>query len=376
MVDQGQAHYVYQFSEPTYQNSLAVHGDEIRYVFGTLASGATTTITDRCTGSCGGYIGPDFETAKAVTTLDYFNAVICFRATGGGLEGGRCAVVYADIATGADLSTDGASNSGLGSYLRGAAFGGVAAGGDASDVIVTAFKSKSGDPTRALYCFVTTGSDLYCSVLQKTGDATTSAGLAYENSQRDATTGEATSGVRVNALVATGTASAPTIAALDPYNALVCYLTGAATTACRHLWISGYGSSTYNSPIFDGVASEAAPLNVGSTQSISLGPELVVATGTTEAPFAYSFVTWDVDNEAGYYYKAVVCYTKTDVSPSAGACNMISATPLRKTWSFNAAIDCVNGYGCPTRRSLVGNNATVETPTKKRLVPFVDKTSA
>lgn len=43
MVDQGQAHYVYQFSEPTYQSSLAVHGDEIRYVFGTLASGATAS---------------------------------------------------------------------------------------------------------------------------------------------------------------------------------------------------------------------------------------------------------------------------------------------------------------------------------------------
>jgi hypothetical protein len=306
--------------------------------------------------------------------LDYFNALVCYSRSPGTAYNanprdvwgkGTCQVVTTDIATGR-LITMGWTAPGVGSGVgtnpafgassMEAAFGGVAESGFAIDVAVKAFVSKSGDPTRALYCYVAidaatgtpnivTPADLSCSVISRLGLS-----LTYKNSQRDPITGAATDGVRITTLVATG-ARKPTIAALDPYNMIVCYeKTDTSSVACRHLWVTGYGSSTYNSDHdFNGVADAASPQNVGSVQTLNMGSELVISDGADGAatlPFVSAYITWDVDNESGYFFKSVVCYTKA--TANRPACNMISATPIRKTWAFNAAVDCVNGYGCPT----------------------------
>merc|ERR1719203_1353876 len=48
------------------------------------------------------------------------------------------------------------------------------------------------------------------------------------------------------------------------------------TPTCRMLAISGWGSSTYNSKVFSSIASASAPQNVGSVQSITLGPTMTL----------------------------------------------------------------------------------------------------
>ena len=60
--------------------------------------------------------------------------------------------------------------------------------------------------------------------------------------------------------------------------------------------------------------------------------------------------------------RSALCYTKTSVvhgSPNSPACTMLLGAPVKyrasgeEVWSFNAPIDCVNGYNCQSLRSTL-----------------------
>jgi hypothetical protein len=318
---------------------------------------------------------------KALSTFDFFNAILCYTrpvpvCTQYNQQGqcpssawhyqwgtGTCTTLQTDIATGTSL-TAGGSASLSSSYLI-------------TEVAVDTFQSKSGDPTRALVCYIVAtysggrytaeNRDLRCNVAQRIGS-----GLTLLNSERTAA-GQASDGVSKDLVLATGGGAGSyikdtTIATLDSYNAVVCwsgmgslvpfcaYPTGSCTTGgdgltllpgsgmpmCRQLWIGGWGSSTYNSQVYSGIASASAPQNVGSVQSISLGAPIALDSTVTNGVYP------SATHLKPHY--AVACYSaNSDYAP----CHLLQTTIATKTWSFNDPVDCINGYGCVRRRGLV-----------------------
>jgi len=264
-----------------------------------------------------------------------------------------------------------------------------------TDLAVQAFKSKSGDPTRALFCYITlqysgthsrgTNDQLWCDVAQRDGPS-----INYLNSQRGPD-GRASAGVNKAVLVETRRYVKETaIAAMDENNAIVCYTLGDAVSqcaypagnrcpggssdgfrpvagsgevVCRHVWIEGWGSSTYNSAYHNGLADAAEPLNVGSVKAIRVSEPLPIASGSNRYPSVTTLTE----------QMAVVCYTRVRVgTANSGQCTVIETDPAKNVWKFNAPIDCVNGYNCPhadyndvivrskasARRSLTSKNQT------------------
>jgi hypothetical protein len=142
---------------------------------------------------------------------------------------------------------------------------------------------------------------------------------------------------------------------------------------CRHLWIEGWGSSTYNSDVFNGVASASGPVNVGSVQKIHLGPigprlrpPLPGVSPSRHIAYGSGFSLTALDGYTGGFAphpdsavaRMAICFTSH--APSAGGsfgpgCKLIEFVPASHVWQFNAPVDCVNGYGCVNSRRL---NAT------------------
>jgi len=273
-----------------------------------------------------------------------------------------------------------------------------------TDLTVEAFRSKSGDPTRALVCYTTltaadtngavdsrysaTSGGLYCNVVQRVND-----GLTFLNSERTAA-GAASAGVdktiRIavsqDAINVNGFVNGVTIAALDEYNFLICYTNsrsaqcppnqvcavrqcpypptggcgglvctgsglnnghGNGAPTCRALWIEGWGSSTYNSNVFSGIAAASAPVNVGSVTNIRLGDPFTISAAVGMYPSIVSF-------KPDY---SVLCFSKTAVPAAAPAtaCHLITDQHVaQRVWQFNNPVDCVNGYGCTGLLNPVG----------------------
>jgi len=271
------------------------------------------------------------------------------------------------------------------------------------DVAVRAFKSKSGDPTRALYCYSTgtsSGSynigrstDVYCNVVSRSGT-----GITYLNSQRTAG-GEASAGVSKEVAFApfdgTMRPNELTIDTTDEYNAVVCVSmrdtnelvsercpspvtssncgNGANEVRwpnridgylqCRHVWIEGWGSSTYNSDVFNGVASASGPVNVGSVQKIGLGgigprlrPPLTSIYPSDEVGYGWGYALTALSGYTGgraphpnHVQKLAICFTVS--ARNAPGCAVMELEPVNDVWQFNAPVDCVNGYGCLADKS-------------------------
>jgi len=321
------------------------------------------------------YPGPRFHDGHSLSTFDFFNGILCYTrpltfvadfpvANRYWYHGkGECIPLSIDIATGTQLTM---GSSGPESIFPSPSQPG---GNFVTDLAVQTFKPKSGDPTRALFCYVTlayagthrrgTNVELYCDVAQRDG-----AGLNYLNSQRGPD-GRASAGVNKGTLVESASFVKDTsIAAIDESNAIVCYTVGAnipqcafpagtrcpggasngfrpnagnGVVTCRSVWIEGYGSSTYNSNYFNGVASAAEPVNVGSVTAIKVGPPLAVSPGNGQYP---SIATLAEDI-------AVVCYTQVVAGVNRGMCAELTTCPVKDTVAFAAPVDCVNGYNCP-----------------------------
>jgi len=336
-----------------------------------------TDILPRCPGI-------RFETDKALTTLDYFNGLLCYTAqvtyTSPDFPytfmywqqaGARCNAFSLDVITGTTLTFSesyrmpiiGGANDGT---FRGAL-----------EVAVEAFKPKSGDPTRALYCFIKGNyvgkyynmrhMALYCGVTQRTG----APAMTFFNSARTAD-GQASPGIEPVFIVAdTSFVKEPVITAIDDYNAIVCYTigddirtcpdpptncasgngfhpaAGNGALTCTHVWIEGSGSSTYHTD-------EATPSNVGSTSRLNFGPQTVISTTATVSYPSLAVVTpqvpdgreWEVSGD-GTSQIVVACFTERQGNFNRGKCSVISTRQIKGTWAFNAPVDCVNGFNCP-----------------------------
>jgi len=338
--------------------------------------------------------GARLHQSKALDAFDYFNAIICYTLPLTYQQGKqgfgtlRCRQLSVDDATGTILTMP----AGNGLEPTGT--------GLMSNVAVTTMKPKSGDPTRALFCYMTQtvsqrpprttqdlevayNVELRCNVAQRSGGD-----LTYLNGARTAS-GQASAGVNVDVGIAAtlsnpGRTSTPagaiinsyimdtTLVAMDETNAIVCYangtdggncLTGGCGSpafpginngitvpradgdpTCHTITLHGEGSSTYNSNVFNGISSATAPVNVGSVNNITVG-----------------FATKASADGGGYLAMAsqktryqVLCYAKTTRTPVSAtndlACQLILPTFAENTWHFNNDVDCVNGYGCAQRR--------------------------
>jgi len=380
---------------------------------GILTAGPTTTIVP--SSNAAAYPGVRFPTKQVLSTFDYFNAIVCyttpisfrdpvfpFTATFWYFGVGRCSTISVDVATGS-LVTAGDTQTFSAEGVR------------VHDVVVSAFKSKSGDPTRALFCYTTattTGNyrvgyttDVRCNVASRSGT-----GITYLNSQRTAD-GEASAGVSKEEVYSfydgkDGVSTANwrpnelTLDTTDEYNAVVCTSkrdtfeanqprcsspsfgcnVGNGNIAwpspiggyleCRHLYIEGWGSSTYNSDVFNGVASASGPVNVGSVQRINLGapgprlkppPIELVQSPHIDIAFGSGYSLTALDGYHGGFAphpdhalaRAVICFTRynnLNAATSNAACKLIDFNPRSHVWQFNAPIDCVNGYNCERLR--------------------------
>jgi hypothetical protein len=401
--------------------------------------------------------GPRMHENKALTVFDYFNGAVCYtepvnpcasETAGWQVNNwyqstGVCNALSIDVATGT-IVTAGAPVS-------------LPGGVRVNEMAVSAFRSKAGDPTRALVCYVTMdiflndqspisggqctdrqrstryrignrfiftldaqNSDynsfgegwydtLTCDVMSRKGTT-----ITFLNSARSAA-GLGTDGVPVTQALRSyltsgimfsqriGMIKDPTITQLDEYNALVCYTVGAQPHVCSHntqgscstssgndrsitngndgfdapagngqvqctsVWIEGYGSSTYISddgysaggvgngpgrvgagdgvgvrhmPIHDTVASASAPVNVGVTTLIGVGPHIPASGLSAKSyPFVTSLYSYG-------FYAALLCWSTA--AASSGTCTVMTPFPERNTWNFNAPVDCINGYNCPT----------------------------
>jgi hypothetical protein len=221
--------------------------------------------------------------------------------------------------------------------------------------------------------------DLFCDVAQRVGDS-----LTFKNSERTEQ-GWASAGKFLPNLVREGLPTEyikdVTVAPLTEYAALVCYTVGSyvipqcayptdgCTAAnpdypyasspgapggdglilmpgdglpvCSTVWIEGYGSSTYNSDVFNNVADATQPVNVGIVTSLQVGVPRVISWFQGMYPSVVALKPM----------YAVLCFAKTTphLEDHGSACHLITSTNLpRDLWQFNAPVDCVNGFGCPS----------------------------
>lgn len=419
---------------PTFTSTKSGMVQENANVPGTLTAGtAATVVAGYGSGADDyqNYPGPRFYSGKYLTTFDHFNAMVCYSAPIPFVDyrnacdddpnlknwmwgSASCTSISTDLATGMIL-TVGANHAVPGDDRK-------------IDVTVKAFASKSGDPTRALYCATAVTGDstgrcrnspgsnpwatsrrqsVTCGVITRMGTND----FTFTNQERDEQ-GQPTAGVVKSVSFGEAVNIEPndptpeldadytrpadvSIGMIDEYNALVCYVYGYQTRLCSYppssfgiannqkanfqcsatypaapnsgddgitqnpgrgvpmcaqIWITGYGSSTYNSDdqrfleVFDQVASAAAPTNVGIVTALVSGPAVALSTSETAGNILPS---------PFYNHKSGVCFTVD----GAAHCSMVTTSPATGTWAFNAPVDCVNGFNCPDPTAAVRNHA-------------------
>ena len=99
-------------------------------------------------------------------------------------------------------------------------------------------------------------------------------------------------------------------------------------------------------------------MNLGSVQSVTLGPALNLTDGSLSAMYISATMLTP--------HYAVACYDTLAGSVYGVQCNLVETNPLMNTWEFNDPVDCVNGYGCTGRRMMLETmNSTVKKAAEK-----------